>query len=39
MGNGEWRKMVARLRHLEEMHRDLKALKKKLEVLEKASDK
>jgi UDP-3-O-[3-hydroxymyristoyl] glucosamine N-acyltransferase len=39
MGNGEWRKMVARLRHLEEMHRDLKGLKQKLEALERNSDK
>jgi UDP-3-O-[3-hydroxymyristoyl] glucosamine N-acyltransferase len=39
MGNGEWRKMVARLRHLEEMHGDLKALKQKISALERASDK
>ena len=39
MGNGEWRKMVARLRHLEEMHRELKTLKKKIEALESAPDK
>jgi UDP-3-O-[3-hydroxymyristoyl] glucosamine N-acyltransferase len=38
MDNGEWRKIVARVRRLEEMNRELKALKKKVRSLEDGSD-
>lgn len=39
MSNGEWRKLVARLRRLEEMQRELKTLKQKIGVLEGKQDK
>ncbi len=38
MENGEWRKTVARVRRLEEMNNELKALKKKVRKLEGGSD-
>ena len=37
MDNGEWRKSVARVRRLEEMNRELKALKKRIRDLEEGS--
>jgi UDP-3-O-[3-hydroxymyristoyl] glucosamine N-acyltransferase len=37
MDNGEWRKAVARVRRLEEMSRELRALKKKVRTLEEDS--
>jgi UDP-3-O-[3-hydroxymyristoyl] glucosamine N-acyltransferase len=38
MENAEWRKTVARVRRLEEMNRELQALKKKVRALEGGSD-
>ncbi len=38
MDNAEWRKAVARVRRLEEMNRELRALKKKVRMLENGSD-
>jgi UDP-3-O-[3-hydroxymyristoyl] glucosamine N-acyltransferase len=39
MDNGEWRKTVAHVRHLERMSKELKALKKRVRRLEGESDK
>jgi UDP-3-O-[3-hydroxymyristoyl] glucosamine N-acyltransferase len=39
MENGEWRKTVARVRRLEEMYRELKALKRKVGALVGETDK
>jgi UDP-3-O-[3-hydroxymyristoyl] glucosamine N-acyltransferase len=38
MDNGEWRKAVARVRRLEEMSRELRALKKRVRTLEEGSE-
>jgi UDP-3-O-[3-hydroxymyristoyl] glucosamine N-acyltransferase len=39
MENGAWRKMVARLRHLDEMAKELKIIKKAVKALTGGSDK
>ena len=39
MDNAEWRKAVARVRRLEEMSRELKALKKRIRTLEEGSER
>jgi UDP-3-O-[3-hydroxymyristoyl] glucosamine N-acyltransferase len=38
MGNGEWRKTIARIRRLEELNKEVKALKKKIRTLEGDSE-